>query len=324
MATIGQPQQNSGAVATTTNEMNEIDESAERDRRTAARTRNLLAAGAGLGLILATAGILEPAPSARGMPEDAAALVNGATIRTSSFERALAAVARDAREPLDETDRTRILDRLIEEELLVQRAIDLGLDRSDPIVRNTLVSAMIETIVDGVGPSEPSADEVSAFYVENRDFFARSDRIWVRQLRFPVRHPDDPQSEAEARARAQRAAERLRNGDSMEELAREQEDGFAVPLPDGYLPEAKLREYLGPTPAARAATMQTGEVSEPVRGGSAFHVLQLVDRVSHPPQPLAAVEAQVRAEFRRRAGDRSLRTYLDRLRDAASIRLATP
>jgi len=273
-------------------------------------------------LLLATAGILESAPGVGSIPDDAAALVNGAVIRETRYESALAALAQDSRDPLSESDRRHVLDRLIEEELLVQRAVELGLDRSDPVVRNTLVSAMIETIVEGVGQREPEAAEVEAFYEANREFFARTDRYWVRQLRFPVTRTDDgATNEDDARARAEEAARRLRDGEAPSLLARELDAGGVLPLPDGYLPAAKLREYLGPTPALRATSLQTGEVSEPVRGGSAYHVLQMVERVTSPPLPLAAVESQVRAEMRRRAGDDSLRDYLERLRADAEVRL---
>jgi len=286
------------------------------------RPRWLLGLGAGLGLLLATAGILESAPGVGSIPDDAAALVNGAVIRETRYESALAALAQDSRDPLSESDRRHVLDRLIEEELLVQRAVELGLDRSDPVVRNTLVSAMIETIVEGVGQREPEAAEVEAFYEANREFFARTDRYWVRQLRFPVTRTDDgATNEDDARARAEEAARRLRDGEAPSLLARELDAGGVLPLPDGYLPAAKLREYLGPTPALRATSLQTGEVSEPVRGGSAYHVLQMVERVTSPPLPLAAVESQVRAEMRRRAGDDSLRDYLERLRADAEVRL---
>lgn len=296
------------------------------------RPRWLLGVGATLGLVLATAGIVETAPGRGELPEGAAAIVNGSIIRESSYQRALGALAQDSRDPLSESDREHILNRLIEEELLVQRAVDLGLDKTDPVVRNTLVSALIETIVAGVGQHEPSEEKVAAFYEANRDFFARTDRFWVRQLRFPVaaipapdpaKAPRDAEARAESRAleRAREGATRLRNGEELSALARELGAGGVVPLPDGYLPAAKLREYLGPTPAGVATGMQTGEVSDPIRGGSAWHVLQMVERVTNPPLPLSAVESQVRSEIRRRAGDESLRAYLDQLRAEAEIRL---
>jgi parvulin-like peptidyl-prolyl isomerase len=284
------------------------------------RARGLLATGAALGLFVATAGIVETAPD-RGVPDDAAVLVNGVPIREAAYERALAALAQDSREPLSDGDRQHVLDRLIEEELLVQRAQELGLDRSDPVVRNTLVSAMIESIVSGVGQEEPSREEVERFYEDNREFFARTERFWVRQLRFAVARQEDGGEDGAALEKAREAAARLRAGEPISAVGRSLGAASVVPLPDGYLPANKLREYLGPTPAQAATRLASGEVSDPVRGGSAWYVLQMVERVASPPQPLEAVESQVRAEMRRRAGDDSLRAYLDALRADAELRM---
>ncbi len=286
--------------------------------------RALLAIGAAVGLLLAAAGIVETAPRG-GMPADTAALVNGVPIRQASYERALRALALDSREPLSDADRAHVLDRLIDEELLVQRAQSLGLDRNDPTVRNTLVSSMIESIVSGVGQEEPADDEVARFYEENRDFFARTDRFWVRELRFPVQRDGatggSARGDEDARARAQEAARRLREGESLAAVGESLGADDLLPLPDGFLPANKLREYLGPTPARAATALETGEVAEPVRGGSAWHVLVMVERSRSAPQPLERVASQVRAEMRRRAGDESLRSYLRQLREEAELRI---
>jgi parvulin-like peptidyl-prolyl isomerase len=296
--------------------------------RQARRPQTLLALGAIAGLALATAGILEPAPSTRARSEDAVAgvnavaEVNGTIIRKATYERALAALTRDRRDPLGEVDRRYVLDRLIEEELLLQRAVDLGLDKSNPVVRNTLVSAMIETIVSGVGPREPDAEQVAAFYAQNRGFFARGDRFWLRQLRFPIEAGGDrSESERAALGRAQQAARRARTGESLDEIARELGSISVAPLPDGLLPAVKLREYLGPGLAGEATGLKPGEVSDPIRGSGAYHVFRMLERVENPAPELADVESQVRAEMRRRAGDESLRAYLDQLRTDATIRL---
>jgi parvulin-like peptidyl-prolyl isomerase len=289
---------------------------------TSRRARLLLGLGAIAGLVIATAGIVEPAPDRdRPLSEDLAAMVNGVEITQETYQRALAALETDSRNPLGEAERRHVLDRLIEEELLVQRAVDLGLDVSDRTVRNGLVSAMIEMIVSGVGQPEFTTREVEDFYRENRDFFARTDRLWVRQLRFAA---NGNQDEAEALERARRAAARLRQGQKIEDVAAERGGSSRFPLPDGLLPASKLREYLGPTPTREAMELATGEVSDPVRGGSAYYVLQMVERVEAPVLPLSAVEPQVRAEMRRRVGDESLRSYLDMLRDRAEVRLSQP
>jgi parvulin-like peptidyl-prolyl isomerase len=90
------------------------------------------------------------------------------------------------------------------------------------------------------------------------------------------------------------------------------------------LPAAKLREYLGPTATRTALELEAGAVSEPVRSGAGFHVLQVVAREERHLPPLAEIEEQVRAEWRRRGGDEALRAYLRELRERATLRVAEP
>jgi parvulin-like peptidyl-prolyl isomerase len=63
-------------------------------------------------------------------------------------------------------------------------------------------------------------------------------------------------------------------------------------------------------------------VSHPVRSGTGYHLLQLVEREPSRTPDLSEIEDQVRAEWLRRAGDRALREYLDALRDQAEIVVA--
>ena len=286
------------------------------------RARTVLALGATVGLACATAGILEPSPeSGRALPEGAAAVVDGSVIRKADFDRALSALAADSRNAIGEAERRHVMDRLIEEELLVQRARELGFDQHDGRVRSLLVSSMIESIVAEVGELEPTDGEMEAFYQENADFFARTGRVWIRQVQVGVNHG---RTDEQALELAQAAVLRLRNAEDIEVVASKLGDTPVAPLPDGFLPASQLREYLGPTPARRALELAPGQVSDPVRGGSSYHVLQMVAREPAHVLPLASVASQVRAEMQRRAGDAALRAYLDDLRSRADIRLAKP
>ena len=92
------------------------------------RTRGawLLLVGAAFGLAMASFGLLEPKIDPSLLPEDAAAVVGERKIRRVDYERVLSGVAGDLRSPIDDAMRRRVLDRMIDEELLVQRALSLG------------------------------------------------------------------------------------------------------------------------------------------------------------------------------------------------------
>jgi parvulin-like peptidyl-prolyl isomerase len=286
-------------------------------KRHGARVHLLLGLGATLGLALATADLLDlgdrrAAPDASG----AVARVNDTPIRAADYQRALAAFADDRRAPLEDADRQHVLDRMIDEELLVQRGLELDFPRRDRRVRADIVSAMIAAVTSEAATSEPSAAEVAAFYEENRDYFARPGRLRARQV---LVRASAGRSDAEARERALQAARRLQGGADFATVRAELGDAEIVPLPDTLLPIAKLRDYLGPTAARALLHLAPGQISDPIRAAGGYHVLELLERSADDQPPLAEVEEQVRVELRRRAGDAALRTYLDDLRRSADV-----
>jgi parvulin-like peptidyl-prolyl isomerase len=284
------------------------------------RALALLGAGAVLGLALVAVGLTSGDAAGGGLPAHALAAVNGELVRIEEYQRAVAALASDRRSPIGDAEKRHVLDRLLDEELLVQRGLELGLARHDRRVRGDIVSAVIQVAVSQADASEPDAAEVRAFYQEHRDYFAHTGRSLVRQLL--VRGPPK-RSDAEAEARARQASQRLRAGEDFDAVDAELGDRQIAPLPADYLPATKLREYLGPTATRAALTLEPGQVSDPVRSASGRQVLVLVDREQGWVPPLAEIEPEVRAELRRRAGDRALREYLDELRARADVRIAS-
>jgi len=179
----------------------------------------LLAAGMLAGAVLAVFYIVR-LPQAAKPTTDAVAWVNERPISRSSYETALQAVASDRKSgTLREDDRERVLQRLIDQELLIDRAVELGLHERDPQIRNQLSTAMIDFLVRRAEDEARAADEAElrAFYEENRFRFERS-----AQYRVAV-------------------------------------EGGAVPLPDGFLLAKEIEQRLGPSAARRLTKLDVGE-----------------------------------------------------------------
>jgi parvulin-like peptidyl-prolyl isomerase len=283
------------------------------------RARRLLTAGALVGLATAGAGLLWSAQRPDSVPRGAVAVVNGIAVRAADYDRAVTALGSDRRDGLSEKDRRFVLDRLVDEELLVQRALDLGLPRSDRKIRNELVAAMIESATAEAATREPDDAELRRFFSANQDWFAAPGQLQVRQLWVRGRPARD---DAAARARASDAAGRLRAGTGFAEVAAALGDPLVAPAPPALLPAPKLASYTGPDAIARLEELGPGAVTDPLPLAGGYQVLELVTRTAPRTPPLEAVAPQVRAEWRRRAGDAALERYLADLRRSAHIELA--
>lgn len=288
------------------------------DTRGTNRPRALLAIGAALGLALAAWDLVGGPAGRAAIPTDAVAIVDGVAVQRVDYERALGALAADRRSPLDDAERQRVLDRLIDEELLVQKGLALGLERRDGRVRSDIVASVVESVVSEATTHEPTDAEIAAFFADNQALFARPGRVRVRQILFRV---TSGVSDQQALARAEDAAARLRAGEPFARVASELGDAPLVELPTGRIDPATLREYLGPTVARAIDDLAVEIPSAPLRSAAGYHVVEVVEREPGGSADLADVKDQVRAELRRRSEDAALRAYVDELRRSSDVRV---
>ena len=273
----------------------------------------LLVAGAAIGLALAAFGLLEDRREASGLGPDVAAVVGERVIRRVDYERVLAGVESDRRTPVDEALRRRVLDRMIDEELLVQRALDLGLAAVDRRVRGELTSGLIDSIVSEADGDPASPSEVARHYEENIDFFKRPGRLHPQTLFFSTRNDgEDPRGTAAERAARARAA--LLAGEPVERVQAEWADRQVSSPPAAVLPPSKVRDSLGPRLLEVLMALETGVWSEPVESGGGVHLVRPVDREPAIVPSFEEIEGLVAQDLRRRRGDEALRRYLDALR----------
>jgi hypothetical protein len=80
------------------------------------------------------------------LPDSVVARVNHVDIASSEYEKALSMFASEKRDPLTDQDRVLVLERLIEEELLVQHGLSLGLVRKDPRLRKNVIQSLVTGI----------------------------------------------------------------------------------------------------------------------------------------------------------------------------------
>ena len=268
-----------------------------------------LAAGALLGALLATSGIVS-LPGG-GLPPNAVVRVNGETISKTEYVNLLAVLARDKRNPVTAEDREKLLQRMVEEKLLIARGLEIGLPGSDPGISKAIINAMIQIVLNEVGSEEPGEAELAAFYDANRSYFARPLRLHLQRMVFRG---------VDAKRRAGEAYNRLHTED-WHRVADELADEDLLSLPRAMLPTSALRGYLGASLTETALELEPGAISSPQQSAAQFSILHLLEREIGSSPPLAEIREQVSHEFQRRAGDQALRDFLDQLRAEATVEI---
>jgi len=281
----------------------------------------LLALGAVTGVVVAAGGLVSGRGRYATLPPDVIARVNGEPIARATYERVLAGVVADRRGPVDAAERRRILDRLVDEELLVQRAIDLGLVRGDARVRKDLTAAVIDAATRGAAGETVGDRELARFYEAHPELSERAARLRVRRIF--VRVPEAG-ADPTAAARAADAARRLAAGEAFDGVREALGDPEIAVVPDVLLPPAKLLEYVGPTALRAAGALPAGGTTEPLRTSGGYQVLQVVDRADDARAPLGEVRTEIATAVRKSRGDAALRRYLATLRRSAAIEVGAP
>lgn len=262
----------------------------------------LLAAVAG-AVLLALAGVVDDAPE---LPADAVAVVNGQVLGREGFESMLERLATRTGDSPDPGARRELLSRLIDEELLLQQGLALGVPRAEGRVRSQIVQEVIRQAVAASAGQPVTEAELAAFHSTHVGYFRRGSRQRVVRLDFDNRNAADEFRMLVARDGPQRAL-------ALHAAA------ISPLLPDALLEEPRLVDRLGAGLAARVASLEVGGMLVEPRDGGGASVLLLRERQAAFDPPLAEIRAQVEIEYRRRRDEAALATFVRSLREQARI-----
>lgn len=293
-------------------------------------SRTALLAGTVAGIALTLfgmgTGIRVPVSVAARDREPPVARVNGVPIPASSYRKLADAVEAERPDlPLARSAgsarRGELLDRVVDEELLFQRAQALDLPRKTFLARKEAVLALVDAVVREAESGEPSAADLERVHASEGALLRRASRVTVAQV---FCKSGSAAEDSAARTCAQTAARRLRDGEPIDRVARDLGAAPVVPLPEGPLSPGELRQTLGPSAAEVALALAPGSVSDPVRSEDGYRVLASRAREEGAIPTLAEARDEVRALAKRRAGERALAAYLAELRARAVIERSPP
>ena len=265
----------------------------------------ILGLGLVIGIFLATLTIVEKNNIS---DQNWAAKIEDQLIPFERYEMQLEGLANDKRSPLTKQDKEYVLERMIEEELLIKRAIDLGMLENNPMARGTIVQQMIKNIISEGSRIEPEEKELIEFFEENIGFFTKANRLRVRQIYFSQDDFGD-----RVLREAKNAFTRLLKGETFDQVVLSGSNS-ALKVPDTLMNLSKVREYIGPSLMREAQLLKPGQFSEPKKVSDGYKIIYLVDREDAAKPEYSNIRSSILSEFSKRRDDQSLRTYLDNLK----------
>lgn len=205
---------------------------------------------------------------------------------------------------LSEGRKRDLIELLIDEELLFQRAQQLGLLDEDTSVRKALIQAAVDDILVASQSRRIATEELEDYFNSHLDTFIRAERMQLEALRF------DYQAEAEyARQTFPQWAELQANVSIASHIN----------VGSAPLPYSQLRLYLGESLVSTAKQLPIGEISQPIAHSTGFYLLYVVQRTATQTPSFLQVRAMVEQEYLRRQRENALANKLGELHQQASV-----
>lgn len=238
-----------------------------------------------------------------------AAKIEDTSIPMEKYLTQLDGLSKDKRSPLTQKDKEYVLERMIEEELLIKRAIDLGMLNDNPMARGTIVQQMIKAIIAENARYEISDSELESFFQENSGFFTKSSRLRIQQIYF-----SNEQLKDDSLIVAKKAYDLLKRGDDFESVSKLGSPS-ALKIPNSLMTLSKVREYIGPSLMNLARELEINSFTSPIEVSGGYKIIYLIDKEMASPPKFNDIKASVSSEFLKRKDDQSLRSYLENLKN---------
>ncbi len=292
------------------------------------RSLLLLAIGAITGIAIAGYGLFTAKGTrVHGVPAEAIALVNQRPILRSDFITQVQTQYSVRFADTTPAQRQKVLDDMIDEEMMMQRGLEVDLPSFDPDVRVALVAGVELQLFADVLAQKPTDAQLQSYYEAHRANYIRDGVMQLRDLvaAISAQHPA-----AAAQADAAAAVAALRGGTALDQvLARFNLADSRRLLDSGHVDTGNVFDFaararLDPAVFAAAGKLATGQVSDPVPTADGIHVVVMIKRVPPAQRGFAEVSNEVWRDVSEEAKRKVRANNLHYLRSKADIQVAAP
>ena len=241
---------------------------------------------------------------------DAPATVNGYPIDTKRFQAYLSAVESSRKFGLRSEDRLNVLNLLINEELLIQRAQELGLINNDNEIRDVIASRMLKYIVEPLQNNSIDESSLESFYEKNIKMFVNPDQYLFEEWIF--------KSEFERSKLVQ-----LLEGNNFFNPDFKYKKTTNSWLPRSYISFEKISDYLGSENAQLLTEIEENSfilITDNLRQD--YYVYFLIDKISKLPKEFQDIKEVVMIEYKKSQENEIIEDYLNKLRETYTVKIS--
>lgn len=202
------------------------------------------------------------------------------------------------------------------EEILRSRGLTIE-EHREQIRRSLLVTKLVNFEVQS--RLVITEDELQKAYEQQRERFRIAGELTVSHILFLVPEEATAEENARAKQKAEAVLKQLRAGGDFAQLAKQYSEGPSAQNA-GLLGTFRTGELL-PGFEEAIASLQPGEISEPVRTQIGWHIIRLESAQSGGYKPLEAVRDELTAELKRTKFERNYKEWIESLRQQSYIKI---
>jgi peptidyl-prolyl cis-trans isomerase C len=300
-------------------------------------------------------------PSAVQLPE-VVAIVNGESIKREELERVFnALLSANGRNPAELSDKDRkkgyrsVLDEMVTDRLVAKLSTEIPAPdadvekRLDAIRQGFASPAAFEEELNKTGQTleqvkknihvqvqqqlwieakiadlvKVTPEDVDKFYKDNPERFNMPEMVRASHILLAVRRDAAPEIVLEKEKLLASLAERIKKGESFEELAKQYSDDPNAKQTGGDL-DYFSRERIMPEFAEAAFKLKPNEISAPVRTQFGLHLIKLTDHKDPRTATLEEARPQIAAYLQESKRREAISRLLASLRDNSQIDIKLP
>ena len=269
----------------------------------------LLLSASIIGTLLAIYSIMDSNKNYSSLPDNVAAVVNDKIIPSERYQTVIQLIKNDKRDDLTDIDRKMALERIIEEELLVQYAYQNGFLEADDLLRKSIVRSVVDSIAEQSISVIPNEKTLRDFYQDNLPLFTIDEQFRIVILS-------------------------SQNGSDINAGKIIWQDSYDIPLlmneigsikkleiSSDFISKYRLGTLIGPLLRDVVLSLKLGETSEPLETIYGYSIVTLIDKKGRVIPDFKEINEIVLQEYKRRQRETILNDLLSDLKKQSDINI---